>query len=709
MVHRMLKRGTCVFVLCGILACDGDLPTNPYVTSGGGGTGGEGGSGGTGVDPELGGPCVEDAQCDDEIACTTDSCDKSIDRCRFRPEDAGCDNGVHCDGAEVCAQKLGCVAGPPASCDDGNFCTIDTCVETSQACTHELRDADGDTDVDIHCGGGDCNETDPEISSLVEEVCANDVDDNCDRMVDEAACSTPMNDTCADPVLVDSSGNYSLLTFGASAQYPTSCTPAGPVNDVVMAVVVPPGPPQDVVIRARAQAAELSTALAEQCGNAASELACGASYSSPAGGNVSKLRARSLPADATYPVYVTTSQGDQVAVNVSIEPGSIKPGNETCGTAQPLVSGAPFVVDLIDAAEDQNSACGTATGELVYALELTEPADLEIYAVSTDGDGFPSISLLADPCSDMDAELACHTAAQANLYRHELPAGTYYLAVSATAPTEVSVNVSLLPPTPTPSEDACLSAPALEPLTPVDIDYATLQDDHLLPCLQASVDAAYSLSIDAPTDLLLVNRLSPGDSAALALSAVGCNEADVLSCAVSGNNPLRLRRRNLAAGEYRVISESLVGLPQQLTAFERPYSATKIVPFSDACADAISIPSGGGFFQGNTSNLSADFSAGCDADGQPPNGAKDQLLKLVLTETRRVVLDMSGSGYATMLSVRKGPNCPGVELPLACTAAVSSVPSFLDLELEAGSYFVQVDGLAGATGPWSLDVFVVAP
>ena len=287
MVHRMLKRGTCVFVLCGILACDGELPTNPYVTSGGGGTGGEGGSGGSGVDPELGGPCVEDAQCDDEIDCTADSCDKSLDRCRFRPEDAVCDNGVHCDGTEVCAQKLGCVAGPPASCDDGNFCTIDTCVEASQACTHELRDADGDADVDIHCGGGDCNETDPEISSLVEEVCANDVDDNCDRSVDEDSCSTPMNDTCADPVLVESSGNYSLLTFGASAQYPTSCTPAGPVNDVVMAVVVPPGPPQDVVIRARAQAAELSTALAEQCGNAASELACGASYSSPAGGNVS--------------------------------------------------------------------------------------------------------------------------------------------------------------------------------------------------------------------------------------------------------------------------------------------------------------------------------------------------------------------------------------------------------------------------------------
>jgi hypothetical protein len=50
-----------------------------------------------------------------------------------------------------------------------------------------------------------------------------------------------------------------------------------------------------------------------------------------------------------------------------------------------------------------------------------------------------------------------------------------------------------------------------------------------------------------------------------------------------------------------------------------------------------------------------------------------------------------------------------VEIPLACTASVASNPAYLDLELEAGTYYVQVDGLAGATGPWFLDVFVVSP
>src|SRR5690606_21163147 len=108
-------------------------------------------------------------------------------------------------------------------------------------------------------------------------------------------------------------------------------------------------------------------------------------------------------------------------------------------------------------------------------------------------------------------------------------------------------------------------------------------------------------------------------------------------------------------------------------------------------------------------NVTANFSAGCDASSGPANGAKDQLLKLVLPAPRRVVLDMSGSGYNTLLDVRKGPSCPGTEVPLACTASFSGEGSYLDLQLEAGTYFVQIDGLAGATGPWMLDVHVVEP
>jgi hypothetical protein len=82
------------------------------------------------------------------------------------------------------------------------------------------------------------------------------------------------------------------------------------------------------------------------------------------------------------------------------------------------------------------------------------------------------------------------------------------------------------------------------------------------------------------------------------------------------------------------------------------------------------------------------------------------MLHLALTAKSRVVLDMAGSNYWTMLSVRTGAICPGSEVELGCAAGYMPDRSFLDLELEAGDYFVQVDGYAGQAGAWSLDVYV---
>ncbi len=121
------------------------------------------------------------------------------------------------------------------------------------------------------------------------------------------------------------------------------------------------------------------------------------------------------------------------------------------------------------------------------------------------------------------------------------------------------------------------------------------------------------------------------------------------------------------------------------------------------------IPPNGGFFQGNTANANADYDAACDYGGLDPGGAPEQMLKLVLSAKKRVIFDMQGSGYSTLLQVRKGPGCPGQEISKACAAGYYSSRSFLDLTLDAGEYLVQVDGYAGDSGPWFLDVFTADP
>src|SRR5271165_565439 len=66
------------------------------------------GAGGGDSSPYLGGPCVDDGQCDDGIACTYDSCDKSVGRCLDVPDDTQCQDGIYCDGQEKCVPGHGC-------------------------------------------------------------------------------------------------------------------------------------------------------------------------------------------------------------------------------------------------------------------------------------------------------------------------------------------------------------------------------------------------------------------------------------------------------------------------------------------------------------------------------------------------------------------------------------------------------------------------
>ncbi len=702
--------------------CNDGVP-NPFLPDAGS-TGGSGGSGGfqepadagPDADPTLGGPCVDDGQCDDTLACTMDRCEVALGRCRFTPDDSTCQNAFYCDGVERCDNKLGCVAGTPIGCGDQDPCTIDSCDEPTHACVHAPRDADGDGDPDFHCtGGGDCDDTDPTVSSKLPEICKNQKDDNCNGVVDEASCTSPMNDTCTEPLEISAAGSYALDTSGAHFDYATSCGPGNQPGaaDVVAALLLPMGAPVDVEITARTQFAPVSVAMAGQCGDPTSEIACGASFPAAQGGQLAKVRARmvgSATQMTALPIYVATGQASAITLDVQILPPQPKHANETCGTADAVVIGMPFAAPILDATKDLAGACPTLLGELVYSFTLAATSDVDVYASSADGDGLPSISLRDAACALPTDEIACQTASSAHVFRHALAAGTYYVAVSASAPTVANVTIEASPPTPPSSDETCVGSPVLQPNKTTPVVLAGHQDDVNLGCFPGAVDAAYELDLATASDVLLVQRIGSGDSGAIELAAPACAApTDQIACGTGGISPVRTAKHNVPAGSYRVVTESFNGQDTQVTAFVRPAVAPKLIPFADACADAITIPPTGGLFQGNTANASADFSAGCDQGGVPPGGAPDQLLKLTLTTPQRVVMDMAGSAYTTVLDVREGPSCPGTEVPMACAVGYPPGRSYLDVLLGAGTYYLQIDGLALDSGAWFLDVRVVDP
>ncbi|MFQ5462293.1 MAG: S8 family serine peptidase, partial [Phycisphaerae bacterium] len=89
------------------------------------------------------GTCVAGTavDCNDAVACTTDSCNEATNSCDNTPDDAACDNGLFCDGAETCNATLGCQAGTAVDCNDAVACTTDSCNEATNSCDNTPSDA----------------------------------------------------------------------------------------------------------------------------------------------------------------------------------------------------------------------------------------------------------------------------------------------------------------------------------------------------------------------------------------------------------------------------------------------------------------------------------------------------------------------------------------------------------------------------------------
>ncbi|HYC57642.1 MAG TPA: hypothetical protein VEL28_22100 [Candidatus Binatia bacterium] len=130
-------------------------------------------------DPVLGCLAPGVRTCEDEFLCTVDLCNEVTDTCVHTPNDLLCTDGNFCNGAEVCNALLGCQNLDSTPCDDGVACTTDSCNDTldiclnvpdldacgeGQICTPAgctpqlICDQDSDCDDDVDCTLDDCNE-----------------------------------------------------------------------------------------------------------------------------------------------------------------------------------------------------------------------------------------------------------------------------------------------------------------------------------------------------------------------------------------------------------------------------------------------------------------------------------------------------------------------------------------------------------------------
>jgi hypothetical protein len=118
--------------------------------------------------------------CDDGVACTQDSCNLAADVCENLTDDALCDNGLFCDGDETCNPTSDCQPGADSCPDPDERCleNDDTCCTVEvEICNDAVdNDCDGSADcLDVDCAGS--------------PACACDNDGNCEAGEDCETCS----------------------------------------------------------------------------------------------------------------------------------------------------------------------------------------------------------------------------------------------------------------------------------------------------------------------------------------------------------------------------------------------------------------------------------------------------------------------------------------------------------------------------------------
>lgn len=186
------------------------------------------------------GVCIDGTarDCGDGVGCTVDSCDEDADVCVNTANDGLCDDGLWCNGAETCDDTLDCQTGIPQIIDDGVDCTIDSCDDILDVVLHEPNH--GFCNNGLWCDGVEVCDVTLDCQDGPDVDCSDGVDctdDSCDEATD--SCENDPNDglcddgfSCTDDVCdrddgCESSPNNALCGLGEICLPPLFGGPTG--------------------------------------------------------------------------------------------------------------------------------------------------------------------------------------------------------------------------------------------------------------------------------------------------------------------------------------------------------------------------------------------------------------------------------------------------------------------------------------------------
>jgi len=542
----------------------------------------------------------------------------------------------------------------------------------------------------------------------------------------------PSNDSCA-------SGTIPELTVGSPVTGDTSqaandfssalsCFKAvGSTGlDVVYAFTPPGDDSYDITVTPQS-GFDVVAYMLDSCADGQAT-SCVGGADNGASGTPERLRASLTAAHGPYYIvvdgYSATAKG---TFTIDVEPTPPPPANDSCGGNIPaLAIGNPVTGDTTDAADDfsSTSSCfssyGSGAPDLVYAFTPLSDGPYDITV--TPQSGYNTVLyVLGSTCSG-GAASACvggsnsgSSTGSADKLRVNLTAadGPYYVVVDGSSSTQKGTFT--LDVEPTPAGDIC-SAPL--PLTDsgngdftATGDNTSYANDFSATCGGSGNDIFYALHLDA--DASVVATVTPNASGSTFEPVVSvlevCSATNSLKCNDSGSGgaAASVTMRSLAGpGDYVIAVDgyaSTHGGFDLTVHVDAPLAA----PAGDQCASPIALsatPLAVGAdvtVTGSTADTANDLD---DTSCYDTTGG-DVFYQLDLAAESKVAITASTSSSvymnATLLSA-----CGTAGL--ACKDGYKTA-TVTQNDLQAGTYFIAVDGDSGDEGNYQLHVTVSAP
>jgi len=428
---------------------------------------------------------------------------------------------------------------------------------------------------------------------------------------------------------------------------------------------------------------------AADCASGA-EVACEAA--SGAGTYTASFQELSLPAGVYYVFVDATNAGETGQFQITLTLSDPVP--DICSSAEEIPLDTTTTGTLVNAGNDYAGACGGASGaEVVYSFTLDEVSRIRATATRTSGSFDPVVYLRSDcPTPSSEPIGGCadeSTGAVEEVDVDYLGPGTHYVFVDSAGGVAGTFEllVEKLPAPPT--NDRCSGAKTMSEGVTENGTTEYARDDTTGDCTTGNVDVFYELTLAQPRRVL-IDLTNATTEHALYVQGTCGDYATQIACSSTVAADERIEFLNLDAGTYTVVVEAEAG---GTGTFDLVYNTFQPVP-NDTCTAPIPLEDGVPRTGDTTVGARDAETASCDGGGSTP----DVIYSYTLTEDRTVELSVT-TDFDAAVSIRN-PSCSeaGDEVVCADNVAAAATEAINFRRQAAGTYYVVVDGVGGATG-----------